>query len=49
MAYKLAREEIKKNLLKSLEEESIKYKSAEVYSTPTRLVLLVRDLPMKLK
>ncbi|MDC0418157.1 glycine--tRNA ligase subunit beta [Pelagibacteraceae bacterium] len=40
-----AREEIKKNLLKALEEESIKYKSAEVYSTPTRLTLLIRDLP----
>ena len=44
-----AREEIKKNLLKSLEEESIKYKSAEVYSTPRRLVLLVRDLPSEIK
>jgi glycyl-tRNA synthetase beta chain len=44
-----AREEIKKNLLKSLEEESIKYKSAEVYSTPTRLALLVRDLPTEIK
>ncbi len=41
--------EIKKNLLKSLEEESIKYKSAEAYSTPTRLVLLVRDLPSEIK
>jgi len=44
-----AREEIKKNLLKSLEDESISYKSAEVYSTPTRLVLLVRDLPSEIK
>ena len=44
-----AREEIKKNLLKSLKEESIKYKSAEVYSTPTRLALLVRDLPTEIK
>ena len=44
-----AREEIKQNLLKSLEEESIKYKSAEVYSTPTRLVLLIRDLPSEIK
>jgi len=44
-----AREQIKKNLLKSLEEESIKYKSAEVYSTPRRLVLLVRDLPSEIK
>ncbi len=44
-----AREEIKKNFLKLLEEESIKYKSAEVYSTLTRLVLLVRDLPNEIK
>ena len=44
-----AREEIKKNLLKSLEEESIKYKSAEVYTTPTRLTLLIHDLPIEIK
>ena len=44
-----AREEIKKNLLKSLNEESIKYKSAEAYSTPTRLVILVRDLSNEIK
>ena len=44
-----AREEIKKNLLKSLNEESIKYKSADVYSTPTRLVLLVREIPSEIK
>jgi glycyl-tRNA synthetase beta chain len=44
-----AREEIKKNLLKLLEEENIKHKSAEVYSTPTRLVLLVSDLPSEIK
>ena len=44
-----ARDEIKKNLLKLLEEESINYKSTEVYSTPTRLVLLVCDLPIEIK
>ena len=44
-----AREEIKKNLLKLLEEENIKYKSVEVYSTPTRLVLLACDLPSEIK
>ena len=44
-----AREEIKKNILKSLEEECIKYKSAEVYSTPTRLALLVRELSTEIK
>jgi glycyl-tRNA synthetase beta chain len=44
-----AREEIKQNFLKSLEEKSIKYKSAEVYSTPTRLSLLISDLPSEIK
>ena len=44
-----AREEIKKNILKSLDEENIKYKSAEVHSTPTRLALLIRDLPSESK
>ena len=44
-----AREEIKKNLLKSLEEEGIKYKSPEVYSTPTRIALFVKELPSKIK
>ena len=44
-----ARKELKKNLLKLLEAESIKCKSVEVYSTPTRLVLLVRDLPSEFK
>ena len=44
-----AREEIKKNLLRSLEAESIKYKSVEVYSTPTRLALLASDLPSEIK
>ena len=44
-----ARKEIKQNLLKSLEEESIKFKSAEVYSTPTRLALLIHDLPSEIK
>jgi glycyl-tRNA synthetase beta chain len=44
-----ARKELKKNLLKLLEAESIKYKSVEVYSTPTRLVLLARDLPSEIK
>jgi len=44
-----AREEIKQSLVKSLENEGIQYKSAEVYSTPTRLTLLVRDLPSEIK
>ncbi len=44
-----AREELEKNLVKLLEEESIKYKSTEVYSTPTRLALIVSDLPSEIK
>ena len=43
-----AREDIKQNLLKLLDEESIKYKSVEVYSTPTRLTVLIRDLPSEI-
>ena len=35
-----AREEIKQNLLKSLEEESINCESAEVYSTPVSTVII---------
>ena len=44
-----AREEIKKNLLKLLHDEGIKYKSSEVYSTPTRIALFVKDLPNEIK
>ena len=44
-----ARDEIKKNLLKSLDDKGIKYKSSEVYSTPTRIALLVKDLSSEIK
>ena len=39
-----AREELLKNLTKSLEDEGIKFKSSEVYSTPTRIALIIKDL-----
>lgn len=44
-----AREQIKTNLLKFLEDEGIKYKFSEVYSTPTRLVLVIKELPSEIK
>jgi len=44
-----ARDEIKKNLLKSLENEGINYKSSEVYSTPTRIALVTKELPSEIK
>ena len=44
-----AREQIKTNLLKFLEDEGIKYKFSEVYSTPTRLVLVIKEMPSEIK
>ena len=44
-----AREELLKNLTKSLEDEGIKFKSSEVYSTPTRIALIIKDLPTDIK
>ena len=44
-----ARDEIKKNLLRFFEEEGIKYKSSEVYSTPTRIALFVKELLSEIK
>ena len=36
-----ARDEVKKNITKLFESKNIKYKSIEVFSTPTRLTLLL--------
>ena len=44
-----ARNELKKSLEKSLKEESLKYKSIFSYSTPTRLTILIKDIPEKIK
>ena len=40
---------IKKNITKLFESKNIKYKSIEVFSTPTRLTLLINDLPTSIK
>ena len=44
-----ARKDLKESLKKSFEEESLKYKSISSYSTPTRLTILVKDIPEKIK
>jgi glycyl-tRNA synthetase beta chain len=44
-----ARDEVKKNITKLFESKNIKYKSIEVFSTPTRLTLLINDLPTSIK
>ena len=42
-----ARNELKMVLEKSLESENLKYKSIFSYSTPTRLTVLIKDIPEK--
>ena len=44
-----ARKELKENLEKSLKEEGLKYKSIIAYSTPTRLSILIKDIPIQIK
>ena len=44
-----ARNQLKNFFEKSFEEESIKYKEILIYSSPTRLTLLVKDLVEKIK
>jgi len=44
-----ARNQLKQFFEKSFEEESIKYKEISIYSSPTRLTLIVRDLATKLR
>ena len=41
-----AREEIRQRLNKSLEDEGIKTKSLKIFSTPTRLTILIQSLPL---
>ena len=43
-----ARNELKQILEKLIEEEGLKYKSLQVYSTPTRLTLFNQDLSEKI-
>ena len=44
-----ARNQLKQFFEKSFEEESIKYKEISIYSCPTRLTLVVKDLAEKIK
>ena len=44
-----ARFQIKKFIENSFKEENIKYKEFSVYSSPTRLTILVKDLDEKIK
>ena len=44
-----ARQELKKLIENSLHEESLKYKSISSYSSPTRLVISIKDIPDKIK
>ena len=44
-----ARSQIKQYVENSFEENSIKYKEISVYSSPTRLTLLIKDLAEKIK
>ena len=44
-----ARNQLKEFVEKSLKEDNIKYKDLLVYSSPTRLTLLIKDLAEKIK
>ncbi len=44
-----AREELKYFLEKSLKEEGLKYKSIFSFSSPTRLTILIKDMPEKIQ
>ena len=44
-----ARNQLKKFFEKSFEEESINYREISIYSSPTRLTLVVKDLTEKIK
>ena len=44
-----ARNEIKVFFEKFLKEESLKYRLINTYSSPTRLTVLIKDVPEKIK
>ena len=44
-----ARSQIKQFIENSLKDENIRYKKLSVFSSPTRLTLLIKDLPEKIK
>ena len=44
-----ARNQLKLSIGSLLKENSIKYKNIQIFSSPTRLTLLIKDLPQKIK
>jgi len=44
-----ARKELRENFEKLLKEENLKYKKINVYSSPTRLIIVIKDIPKKIK
>ena len=44
-----ARNELKENIKNCLNDEGLKYKSVASYSTPTRLVILIKEISEKIK
>ena len=44
-----ARNQIKLSVENSLKEKNIKYKDIEIFSSPTRLTLIIKELPEKIK
>lgn len=44
-----ARNQLKLFVKKSFDEKSLKYKDIKIYSSPTRLILNITDLPEKIK
>ena len=44
-----ARNELRKIIVRSIQEEGIKYKSLKIYSSPTRLTLFIEGLIEKVK
>ncbi len=44
-----ARSQVKEFIERSFKEDSIKYKELSIYSSPTRITLVVKDLPIQIK
>ena len=44
-----AKNQLKELIENLLKEESIKYKSLHLYSSPTRLIVLIKDIPERIK
>ena len=44
-----ARKELEESIEKSMVSESLKFNSISSYSSPTRLTILIKDIPEKIK